>query len=113
MADVHQSGLGAEVHQDDPVKLAEHEAVMALVPRLGATSIAVRSGRWSDTRTWADGRVPGAGDDVLIVDGRDVTYDAASAAPIHTVRVDGTLDFAVDVGTRLVVDTMVVAPIGG
>ena len=86
---------------------------MALVPRLGATSIAVRSGRWSDTRTWADGRVPGAGDDVLIVDGRDVTYDAASAAPIHTVRVDGTLNFAVDVSTRLVVDTMVVAPIGG
>ncbi|MFO1091073.1 MAG: VCBS domain-containing protein [Hyphomicrobiales bacterium] len=91
---------------------AEHSAVLALVPRDQATSVAVKDGSWFDPTTWADGKVPGDGAKVLIPQAIAVTYDGKSDASIFTVRVDGHLDFATDQSTKLKLDTMVVSPTG-
>ncbi|MDF3605840.1 G8 domain-containing protein [Paracoccus sp. DMF-8] len=53
-------------------------------------------------------RTPGS----LIPQGVSVTYDGESNASLFTVRVDGELSFATDADTRMLVDTLVVAPSG-
>src|SRR5262249_52737670 len=50
--------------------------------------------------TWEGGRVPAAGDVVLVRRGHAVVYDAASADVIRAVHVAGTLTFADDRDTR-------------
>lgn len=81
-------------------------ALIALLSARDASHTAVRSGDWSDPATWAGGRVPGADADVVVPQGIDVRYDVASNAELHYVRVDGGLNFATDVDTKLVVDTL-------
>lgn len=90
----------------------EHDAVLNLVPRAQATHVAIANGDWTDPATWYQGRVPGADAKVLIPHGVSVTYDGLRNASLFTVRVDGELTFATDVNTRMVVDTLVVAPTG-
>lgn len=99
-------------HADNPGMASEHAAVLALVPRSSATHVAVADGSWSAAATWQSGRVPDADAKVLIPDGIAVLYDLKSDAGIFTLRVDGTLRFAPDRDTRLVIDTVVVAPKG-
>ncbi|MBQ4824481.1 hypothetical protein J4729_07945 [Leisingera sp. HS039] len=84
-------------------------ALMNLFPDAGAagTAVAVKGGSWFDAATWANGKVPGAGDDVYIPKGISVVYDDVSKASLGTVGVDGGLHFAVDTDTRMVVDTLV------
>jgi hypothetical protein len=60
-----------------------------------------RSGQWSATATWEEGRVPGAGARVLIREGHTVAYDIASDKAIRAINVAGTLTFATDKDTRL------------
>ncbi len=60
-----------------------------------------RSGRWSEKQTWDLGRVPKAGDRVVIRAGHDVGYDVASEEVIRLVQIAGTLEFAGDRSTRL------------
>src|SRR5690242_5353899 len=50
-------------------------AVMALVPDSAVTNTAIKSGAWSDPNTWANGKTPGAGANVLISQGVDVTLN--------------------------------------
>jgi hypothetical protein len=109
---LYHGGAPTAAHGDNAGKAREHAAVLALVPRLDATSVAVRSGNWSDPTIWADGTVPAAGDDVLIVDGRTVAYDLENPAALGTIRVDGMLWFVPGVNTRVVADTIVVSPGG-
>lgn len=61
----------------------------------------VRSGAWSDAKTWQPRRVPKAGDRVLISRGTTVKYDAASKNVIRLIQVVGTLTFARDRDTLL------------
>ncbi|MBI3877603.1 MAG: G8 domain-containing protein [Verrucomicrobia bacterium] len=61
----------------------------------------VRSGKWSEPATWADGHAPKAGDNVQIRAGHTVTYDVNSADALRVVHVAGTLTFARDKSTRL------------
>jgi hypothetical protein len=103
---------GHLAHPHDPVLQAEHMDMLRLVPRSGATHRAVRDGRWSDPGTWQDGKLPGAGADVLVPQGKTVTVDKVLAVALRTVRADGKLDFAPDSDTCLIVDTLVVAPGG-
>jgi hypothetical protein len=100
------------VHPDDPAKAAEHEALLKLVPVEKATHVAIRNGNWDDPQTWANGVVPPADAEVLITEGVQVLYNIDSNTPIHTLRVDGTLKFASDTNTHLLLDTFVVAPTG-
>lgn len=59
------------------------------------------SGSWTDSATWSGGKVPAAGDIVLIRSGHDVNYDAKSDDVIRAIHIDGTLHFAADRDTVL------------
>ena len=100
------------VHQTDPAMLSEHMAALALAPHSEATHVAVANCAWSNPETWRDRRVPDAGARVLIPAGVTVEYDVDGAVSLFTVRVDGTLSFAKERNTRMILDTMLVAPEG-
>ena len=91
---------------------SEHMAAMDLVPRDGASHIAINNGAWNDPGTWHNGEVPGDGAAVLIPDGIMVNYGQVSDVSLFTVRVDGMLRFATNVDSRMEVDTIVVSPEG-
>ncbi|WP_435009092.1 G8 domain-containing protein [Tundrisphaera lichenicola] len=60
-----------------------------------------KSGDWSVKETWDQGRVPKAGDRVVIRAGHHINYDVASEEVIRLVQIAGTLEFARDRDTRL------------
>lgn len=69
-----------------------------------------KSGKWSDPATWAEKRVPKAGDLVQVRTGHKVTYDVSSDQAIRMIHVAGTLSFARDRSTRLDVGLIKVQP---
>lgn len=104
-----------------------------LVPDASLTYASISSGNWSAAGTWghlqsngvfrSDGTIPGLGDNVLVSTGTAVTVDKvfttqidaqgnAQRSALHTIRVDGTLQFAANVNTALLVDTIIVEPHG-
>jgi len=99
-------------HADDLGKQHEHAAFLDLVSHSQATHKAIQDGSWFDPNTWAGGQIPGDDAKVLIAQDVTVTYDQESAARITTLRVDGTLQFAADQNTQLLLDTFVVSPEG-
>ena len=109
-ADHHDNAGPA--HPDDSDKQPEHNALLDLVPHEAATHIAHEDGLWSDPATWEAGLVPDGLANVLIPDEIDVIYDLLSDDPMHTVRIDGSLQFAHDIDTQLLVDTLIVSSIG-
>jgi hypothetical protein len=66
------------------------------------------SGAWSNPLTWSPGRVPGAGDRVVIRAGNTVTYDTVSDAALTCVALNGRLNFVTSNSTRLTVATLMV-----
>ena len=99
-------------HPDNAGMSGEHAALLALVPRLHATDVAVAGGRWFAPQTWSRGQVPADGARVLIPEGIAVVYDGQSDARLFTLRIDGKLNFATENDTRIIIDTLVVAPSG-
>ncbi len=91
---------------------AEHTALLSLVPRSAASHIAVSDGNWSDPATWYRRQVPDQHARVLIPEEVDVDYDLVANEELFTARVGGQLRFATTSDTRMVVDTLVVAPTG-
>ncbi len=79
----------------------------ALLAAGDATHTAIRSGDWTDPGTWNGGRVPDAEALVHIPEDMSVTYDARSDVPLQIVRVDGTLSWALNKDTKMVVETIV------
>ncbi|HET9218801.1 MAG TPA: G8 domain-containing protein [Terriglobia bacterium] len=57
------------------------------------SSSAVKGGRWSDTATWADKKVPAAGALVTIGQGMDVVLDVSPPA-LNGLTINGKLSFA-------------------
>ena len=83
------------------------DAILALVPHVGATHIAIADGDWSSAAIWDAGAVPGDGAVVLVPYGSAVTYDVAATAPrLDRLRVDGLLNWAVDQNTQILVETI-------
>ncbi|MBX2863913.1 MAG: G8 domain-containing protein, partial [Leptolyngbyaceae cyanobacterium MAG.088] len=80
---------------------------MDLVPESQATHIAIKNGSWFDASTWKNGNIPDDGAHVMIGEGVNVRYDGESDARLKTVRLDGTLTFAHNRNTKMVVDTFV------
>lgn len=112
-------GGGDSGHSDDsqgghtdPNLMHEHMMLLDLVPHTAATHVAVNNGSWFNSNTWEDGVIPDDGADVLIPKGVRVNYNGESDASLETVRVDGTLKFAHNADTKMVIDTFVVAPQG-
>ncbi|WP_299489972.1 G8 domain-containing protein [Acaryochloris sp. IP29b_bin.137] len=100
----------ASPHPDQPGLHAEHSALLDLVPHAQVTHKAIHNGSWFDPNTWEGGQIPGDDAKVLIPTGLHIAYDQESTARIDTLRVDGTLQFAADQNTQLLIDTFVVAP---
>lgn len=86
----------------------QHCHVMALVPTCCATQIAVANGNWFSGSTWSTGTVPLAGENVYIPEGYTVTYNGSSNEAINWIRVNGVLNFATNMNTKLFVGTLVV-----
>ncbi len=99
-------------HAGNPAMAREHAALMALVPLEGATHVAIENGSWFAPATWQSGKVPGADARVLIPSGVTVSYDGMADDPLFSLRVDGALTFATDQDSRMVIDTLVIAPGG-
>ncbi|MEN8446749.1 MAG: G8 domain-containing protein [Cyanobacteria bacterium J06555_13] len=104
-------GMGTD-HSQDPKKMADHKAAMALVAPGQATHVAKKSGSWFDRNTWEGGRIPGDNAKVLIKEGTSVTYDRESDARLFTLNVSGELKFSTNKNTKMVVDTFVVSSEG-
>lgn len=64
------------------------------------------SGSWSAAATWVGGKVPEAGARVHVRPGHVVVYDVKSETPIRAVYVAGTLTFAADRDTQLIVGVL-------
>jgi hypothetical protein len=92
--------------------MTDMQAVMNLVPDSAITDTAAVNGNWSSPSTWASGHVPAAKANVDIPMGLTVTVDTAITARLHTIRVDGSLQFATNANTSLLVDTIVVTMMG-
>ncbi|MEM7507241.1 MAG: G8 domain-containing protein [Pseudomonadota bacterium] len=80
---------------------------MSLLDPADATHVAVRDGAWSDPATWQGGRIPGPEADVNIPAGITVEYDIVSDTPLNIVRVDGTLNWATNKDTGMLVETII------
>ncbi|MEM7793219.1 MAG: G8 domain-containing protein [Cyanobacteria bacterium P01_C01_bin.118] len=87
--------------------MKEHSALMDLVPESRATHVAINSGSWFDASTWKNGKIPTNNARVMIAKGVNVLYNGESNARLKTVRLDGTLTFAHNQNTKMVVDTFV------
>ena len=104
----HQNmGHGGHSMGDDPTRHAEHNDLQKLIAGVRPTHTAIRSGAWSNPRTWSNGRVPGNNAKVLIKEGTTVTYDQESDVRLHTIANKGTLRFATKQDTKLIVETII------
>lgn len=97
---------------EDPHHTEMEDHVLALMGHGAATHIAIADGDWSDAATWDVAEVPGAGARVLIPEARFVNYDGVVAPRLDRLRIDGTLSWALDRDTNLLVETIVVSPPG-
>lgn len=92
--------------------MSSHHSLHDLTPHSQATHIAIDNGGWFDPNTWKNGSIPNSGAHVLIPQGLRVYYGRESEARLDTLRVDGTLKFAHQRNTKMLVDTFVVSPQG-
>ena len=107
------ASVGSVLAQEH-VHLPAASGVAHGIPRIcaDATVTSAASGAWSSVATWSTGRVPAAGDKVLIKAGTQVSYDVVSDAPISCVDVEGVLAFRTSADTRMTVGTVTVLETG-
>ncbi len=104
--DLHHIPIGDE-GSDNFFKLVKYGDV---------THVAVADGDWSDSSIWKNSSgssgVPSTGSRVLIPSGQTVTVDTSITQNIGSIRVDGELNFSTTANSKLIVDTLIVPPIG-
>lgn len=110
----HQHPMNGMHDPAAETKSNEHSVLFSsieghLIDNASSVVRAVNSGNWSDPNTWEGGVVPGADAMVYIPNTVDVTYDLDSATRLDIVYVKGGLNFATDIDTTMVVDTVVTA----
>jgi hypothetical protein len=76
-----------------------------------ATLTSVKSGRWSDPTTWDLGRVPAAGDQVVIASGHTVTYDIVEGSANDVVLGTAGNSLDIDIYGTLQFDTSATQPL--
>ena len=102
-----------KAHPHDAGKMAEHGALLELLPRSDiATHVARTDGAWSNADTWGGGEIPERGAIVYIPPALSVTYEGDSPHHYFLVRVDGTLRIQAPEGrhTKMLVDTLFSTP---
>lgn len=70
---------------------------------LGGTGAAAQEALWSDPATWPNGRVPGAGDAVVIDRDMEVVLDV-SPPTLRSLTINGKLSFSNDSDIELITD---------
>ncbi|MGE3402638.1 MAG: G8 domain-containing protein [Vicinamibacterales bacterium] len=102
------AGAGAAGAQQHHIPAAS--GVPHGIPRFCAEAPvqSVASGAWSSPTIWSTGRVPEAGQGVLVAAEHTVMYDVVSDAVLPCVDVAGALTFATGQDTRLLVGTLTV-----
>lgn len=71
-----------------------------------ATVTAVKSGNWNDKTVWSTKFVPNWNSTAFIPSGIVVTIDSIVTVPVNRIGIEGTLRFAHDKNTQLIVDTI-------
>lgn len=105
--------VGQHPHEHDPAAIqSEHAAIFALVSDDQATHIAISNGSWNQPSTWSGNNIPNEGSRVVIPHGFNVLIDQVNTTVHKTIRIDGSLIFSTSVNTALLVDTLVVSPMG-
>ena len=69
-----------------------------------------KSGPWEAADTWIGGKVPAAGESVLIRPGHRVTYASKNEKPFRAIHIGGTLSFDPDKDTLLAVGLLKIQP---
>jgi G8 domain len=92
--------------------MAEHKAVLDLVPVSAAKSVVANSGAWSNASTWVGGKLPVAGSSVYVPADKELLVDINSDTAYKTLRSDGVLSFATNQNVSLKLDTLVVTETG-
>jgi hypothetical protein len=104
---------GLAYAQDHP-HVAASSGIPHGIPRVcvPATVTSIANGAWSNPAIWSTGRVPVAGDAVLITANTSVTYDVVSGAALRCVDIEGSLGFRPDMRTAMMVGTITVLESG-
>jgi hypothetical protein len=70
----------------------------------------VKSGPWDSADTWAGGKLPAAGESILIRPGHRITYGIKVEKPFRAIHISGTLSFDPDRDTVLPVGLIKIQP---
>ncbi|MCP1975265.1 G8 domain-containing protein [Bradyrhizobium elkanii] len=107
-----QASEHAADHLPNPARHREHSAALELVALCSETHVAVKSGDWSASSTWAEGRSPAANARVRIPSGVTVKVDQEVPAKIDWIRIDGALVWSTEHSASVNAGTIVVTPEG-
>lgn len=100
---VYENGMMSMAAMD-----ADDAAILELVRHGDVTHLSVADGLWTSPATWLNGKVPANGARVLVSEGTTVTYDNSEAnIRLDTIRVDGTLAWALDQSTTMLVESVI------
>ncbi len=92
--------------------MAEHQAVLDLVPLSAVNREVVQNGSWSNPATWNGGILPQAGENIYVPVDKSLTVDIDSNLNYKTLRADGILKFATNKNVGIKLDTLVVTETG-
>lgn len=98
--------------QNSFASMAEHQAVLDLVPLSAVNRQVVQNGSWSNPATWNGGTLPQAGDNIYIPADKSLSVDIDSNLNYKTIRADGILKFATTKNVSIKLDTLVVTETG-
>ncbi len=88
--------------------MAEHQAVLDLVPLTAVSRRVVNDGLWSEPSTWNGSTLPQAGENIHVPADKTLIADVESNLSFKTLRVDGKLEFSAVNNVTLKLDTLVV-----
>jgi G8 domain len=92
--------------------MAEHQAVLDLVPLNAVDREVVQSGSWSNAATWSGGELPKSGENLYVPEGKSLSVDIVSDLSLGNVRVDGIMKFATNKNIKIKLDTLIVTQTG-
>jgi len=102
----HEPDPEPDPHPDDLEKQKEHLAMLALATEQEATHKVIQSGSFTNPAIWNNG-LPTPGAKIYVPKDLNLTIDANIETRLKWMRVDGTLIFAMNVNTSLLIDTII------
>jgi Secretion system C-terminal sorting domain/G8 domain len=111
------TGLADAAFTKSNTDLTTHKITSAIdcvtpPPAMLNTVTAINSGRWEDAATWSSGSIPASKDMVVIPAGINIEVRRKETARIRYIEVMGTLTMNPTSNSQLLVETLMVQPIG-